>query len=218
MQTSDVLVTVPTRGSIRWETVTALEAARDYDGFPPILYQTGHLSVALTRNLIVERFMARDMPVLAMVDDDIAPPLNFVELLLPHMEEFDMVAIPHAAPHPNDSSIMHFTAYEMGDGGLLPKGLWPGVNAVDAVATGCVMINREVFETLGQHPFRISHDPTAIVVSDDFIFCEDMRRAGFKIGAFWNGQAADHFQTTSLVPLLQHQLESERKPETGVLL
>ena len=50
------MVAVPTRGAIRWETVTALEEARDCTpGLGPIVYQPGNLSVALTRNRIVEQ-------------------------------------------------------------------------------------------------------------------------------------------------------------------
>ncbi len=202
---SGVLISVPTRGAIRWETVTALEAARDYmgEGVPPIVYEAGNLSVAMTRNRIVDRFLATDCDLLAMVDDDVAPPINFVELLEPHMDEYAMVAIPHVAPHPADPSHLIFTAYEMADDGIRPKGLWTGINTCDFVATGCVVIRRDALVQLGPAPFRIAHDPQAPIKSDDFLFCADLQEAGLKVGAYWDGHPADHINVVNLTWLTE---------------
>jgi hypothetical protein len=207
---TDTLIAVPTRGQIQWQTVTALEAARDYmgPGTPPILYQEGSLSVALTRNRIVQKFMRTDHRFLAMVDDDIAPPINFVELLEPHMDEFAMVAIPHASPHPTEPSTMHLTAYdeELSSGDLKPTGLWTGINEVDAVATGCVLISRAALEQIGAHPFEMPNDPHARLRSDDLIFCRKLKRAGLRVGCYWVGEPVDHFRVVSLAPLMEREL------------
>lgn len=213
MTRPDVLITVPTRGMVRWETVTALEAARDYlgEGTHPILYQPGNLSVAMTRNRIVKRFLETDLAVLAMVDDDIAPPVNFVEMLLPYIGEYGMVAIPHSATHAHDPRKLHLTAYEAVPGeGFRPKGVWTGINQVDAVATGCVLIGRPVFDALGPAPFRVASDPGDMVASDDLLFCIDLHDAGFKVGAYWDGHPADHFTAVNLTPLTEEQLAGRR--------
>lgn len=210
MSLVDVLISVPTRGTIRWETVTALEAARDYmgEGTAPILYQPGNLSVAMTRNRIVKRFLETDYTMLAMVDDDIAPPINFVEMLRPHLGEYAMVSLPHPAPHPADPSVMCLTVYDESPGeGYRPKGLWQGINDADAVATGCVLISRTALEELGPAPFRVSADPDATVTSDDFLFCQDLKAAGFKVGAVWEGRPIDHFHVASLAPIAESQLQ-----------
>jgi len=203
----DVLISVPTRGQIQWQTVTALEAARDYmgPGTPPILYQEGNLSVALTRNRIVKRFLETDCTVLAMVDDDIAPPVNFVELLLPFLLDFAMIAIPHAAPHPLAPETLYLTAYdeELSSGDLKPAGLWQGINEVDAVATGCVLVGRHVFEAgaLGSAPFEIAADPRDRLQSDDLLFCRKLKLNGYRVGCYWDGRPVDHFRSVSLAPL-----------------
>lgn len=201
------MLAVPTRGQIGWQTVTALETARDYSsGLAPIIYQPGNLSVALTRNRIVQRFLASDCTSLAMVDDDIAPPINFLELLDPYVPEYGLVALPHPMPHPAEPGTMIFSSFEVEGDDLRPKGLWTGMNDVDAVATGCVVVSREALEELGPAPFRINHDPRAVLQSDDFIFCEDLRSAGYRIGCYWDGNFVDHFRSTGLEPLLAAQL------------
>lgn len=211
MSRPDVLIAVPTRGAIRWETATRLEGARDYlgEGTAPILYEPGNLSVAATRNKIVKRFLASDLTLLAMVDDDVAPPVNFVELLLPFMVEYAMVAIPHVSPHASDLSVLHLTAYEATEDGIQPKGLWEGINDCDFVATGCVLISRFALEELGPAPFRIADDPDAPIRSDDFLFCLDLREKGMKVGAYWGGQPVDHVTTANLSPLGARQLGRE---------
>jgi hypothetical protein len=206
----DVLLAVPTRGQIQWQTATALEAARDYMGedTPPIVYQEGALSVALTRNRLVKRFLETDCQVLAMVDDDVAPPINFVEMLLPFLDGRGMVALPHASPHPVEQDKIMLCVYELdpGSGFLRGAGVWGGINDVEAVATGCVLIGRHVLEELGPAPFRMPSDPDAFLQSDDLIFCADLRAAGYKIGCLWEGIPVDHFRPVSIAPLAQAAL------------
>ena len=202
-----IMVAVPTRGQIGWQTATALEAARDYSpALGPIVYQAGSLSVALTRNRIVARFLESGCEKLAMIDDDIAPPVNFLELLDPYVPEYAMVTLPHPMPHPSEPGTMIFSAFDVVEDGLQPKGLWTGINEVGAAATGCVLIGRECLEELGPAPFRISHDPRDAVQSDDFLFCEDLRKEGFRIGCYYDGHFVDHFRTAGLEPLLRAQL------------
>ncbi|HEY1249180.1 MAG TPA: hypothetical protein VGE97_09345 [Nitrososphaera sp.] len=188
------MIAVPTRGSIRWETVKRLnEITRNNPDLPPILYQAGNLNVALTRNRIVEQFMATDCQTLIMVDDDIVPPPHLLETLPNYIPEYAIVAIPHPMPHPINSEQLILTAYKDGK----PCDLTEGINEVDTVATGCCAIGREVFDTLR---FRMQDTGS---MSDDFLFCEDLRKAGYKVGAWWDGWFCDHITTVSLAPLFE---------------
>lgn len=202
-----IMVTVPTRGAVRWETITRLEQVRDdASNLMPILYQPGNLSVALTRNTIVHKFMQTDCTTLVMVDDDIVPPPHFLETLDRFIPEFGMVSIPHPMPHPVDKSKMILTAYNWGRDGLEPAPLMDGINQVDAVATGCVAISREAIEVLGSCPFKIENDPFAYVTSDDFIFCGELNEAGFKIGCWFDIWHCDHVTTVNVAPILEAQM------------
>lgn len=203
-----VLVSVPTRGSIHWQTVTALEGLRDATpGLRPILYQEGNLSVALTRNKIVKRFLETDCSVLVMVDDDIVVPPHLMEAIVPHVPEFAMVSIPHPMPGSDNASLV-LSAFQANSFGLILAELEQGLNEVDAVATGCVAISREALEKLGPNPFRIESDPDAEITSDDFLFCADLRAAGYRIGCWWDGWFCDHIRAVQLAPLMEARLHS----------
>lgn len=204
-----VLVSVPTRGSIHWQTVQSLEALRDdTPGLRSILYQEGNLSVALTRNKIVKRFLETDCEVLVMVDDDIVVPPHLMQSIVPRIPEFAMVSIPHPMPAADNSTLV-LSAFKANVFGHLNLAeLEPGLNEVDAVATGCVAISREALEALGPHPFRIEHDPDADITSDDFLFCADLRAAGYRIGCWWDGWYCDHIRAVQLAPLMEARLHS----------
>lgn len=201
----NVLVSVPTRGEIAWQTVTRLEAVRDeHPALPPILYQPGNLSVALTRNTIVDAFLASPYETLVMVDDDVVPPPHFLETLL-DAHGYALAAIPHVMPHPADPGKLILTAYEAAGSAYAPCELENGWNTVAAVATGCVALTRAAIERLGPAPFRIAHDPAAPITSDDFLLCSDLADAGLTVGCFWDGWHCDHVTTVGLAPMLEAQ-------------
>lgn len=211
----NVFLSVPTRGQIQWQTVTRLEQIRDENqGLPPILYQPGNLSVALTRNRIVKQFLASSCDTLIMVDDDVVPPPHLLESLLPIADGFGMVAVPHSMPSPSDPGRLVLTSFQETRDGLVGCDLAFGLNEVAAVATGCVAISRAALVSLGANPFRIENDPDAVITSDDFLFCADLRKAGFKIGCWWDGWYADHLSTVSLAPIFELQ-SREMSPLAG---
>jgi hypothetical protein len=169
-------------------------------GLRPILYQEGNLSVALTRNKIVNLFLDTECDYLVMVDDDVVPPpesLTYLPELLEANDDYGMIAVPHVMPLPGQPGRLILTAF--GDVEDLVKGL----NEVDLVATGCVGISRAALVALGENPFWIENDPTATIQSDDFLFCKDLHEAGFKIGAWYDGWYCDHLTTVSLAPLYE---------------
>lgn len=199
-----ILLSVPTRGQIQWATVTRLDEIRDKGFLDPILYQPGNLSVAQTRNKIVQKFLAGDWEALAMVDDDIVPPPYFLELA-ERLDEFALIASPHPMPHPRNPGEVILTAFDYGWDGLSPAEIdLDGYAECGAVATGAVIIRRDVLE---QIKFRITDDPTETVTSDDFAFCENLRNAGFRIGyEIRGGWFSDHHSTVSLAPLIENRL------------
>lgn len=203
-----ILLAVPTRGTVSWQTITRLSEARDVTpGLRPIVFQPGNLSVALTRNRIVQTFLATDCETLVMVDDDVVPPPHFLESLGRLIPEYAMAGIPHVMPNPTDTSRLILTAFMSADDGLTAAELDDGANDVDAIATGCVAVSRQALVALGPNPFRISNDPD-VPVSDDFLFCADLKAAGFRVGAWWDGWPCDHISTVSLGPLFESQLSA----------
>lgn len=210
MQPSDVLIAVPTRGTVQWSTATRLEAIRDrYPGMAPILYEPGNLSVALTRNRIVKKFMDGPWQALAMIDDDVIPAPHFLELAA-HLDgsEFGMVCMPHPMPNPKNQGQLMLGIFAEVEGGFIPIPPQRGLHECDAVATGAVVISRAALVTVGKHPFRITHDPDAEVQSDDLLFCRDLRKHGLKVGYYMDGWFSDHHSVVALAPLVENAMEA----------
>ncbi len=200
-----ILLSVPTRGAIHHATVTRLEEIRDtHPGMAPILYQEGHLNVALTRNQITQHFCAGAWDVLAMIDDDVAPPHGFLTLV-EHLTTYSMVGVPYLQS--TAEGRVDYTIYEdHPEGGFMFAEPELGLNECDALAAGCIMIHRRVFDVLGDTPFRMSDDPRS-PASDDLVFCQAMRHAGFTIGYWWDGTPADHYPASvTLAPLKERMM------------
>ena len=199
-----VLISVPTRGLVTCQTASRLEAVRDRSpGMRPILYQPGAASVAYNRNLIVKWFLESDAEVLVMVDDDIVPPLDFLDALLPIPEGFGMVGIPYPIPDPKSGVPMH-CVYELDDElGIRAADMEFGLNECDAIATGCVAIRREALEYLTSNCFRFDANPDSVIHGEDIIFCQDLREAGWKIGYTADAGFCDHIRVTSLEPIVE---------------
>ncbi len=199
-----IMLAVPTRGQIAWQTVTQLEAIRDANpSLGPILYEPGNLSVAAVRNQIVRKFMETDKEVLVMVDDDVVPPPHLLDITR-FLPEYGMVGVPY--PLWRSDQGLFLSAYRMHDDGLRVAELEDGMNDVDALATGCCAIHRSTLELFGRNPFRFDNSEALESTSEDFIFCTDLRDRGLKIGCWWDGWYADHIRAVGLAPLLEAQL------------
>ncbi len=200
-----ILLAVPTRGQVAWQTVVRLNDIRDETpGLGAILYEPGNLSVAQTRNQIVRKFMDTAKDVLVMVDDDIVPPPHLLERCFANMDGHAMVGVPY--PLWRQDQGLFLSVFRRGPDGLKLAELGDGMNEVDALGTGCVAITREALVALGRNPFRFDNSPEFESTSEDFIFCSDLQAAGFTIGAWWDGWYADHVRTVGLAPLMETQL------------
>ena len=208
---TSILLSVPTRGQISWQTVTRLEEIRDkHSGLPPILYEPGNLSVAQTRNQIVRKFLNTTHDVLVMVDDDIVPPPHLLESVIPLIPEYGMVGIPY--PLWQSQPGLFLSVFRLkGQDLKLVQNFQEGINDVDALGTGCVAISRDALVALGRNPFRFDNSPEYESTSEDFIFCADMRDAGLKIGCWWDGWYADHIRAIGLAPLMESQLRQSSR-------
>ncbi len=138
-----------------------------------------------------------------MVDDDVVPPPGLLEIcdwVRPGRSELDVVGIPYPTWEAGNGMLL--TAYDRTVDGWKPRGLEPGMNVVDGVGGGCVAISRRVLEALGSDPFRFDGTDT----TEDFVFCDDVHAAGFKIGSWWHDQYADHVRVAGLSPIWQEKI------------
>jgi hypothetical protein len=128
------------------------------------------------RNVIANEFLATDCTHLLMVDSDVVPPNDVVNMI------------------DNDVPVCSAYARVNIDGELIPIGVTKnengyhhdykhskaGLHKVDAVGTGCILIKREVFEQLERPFFRFQYDNDGILVKgEDFAFTERVKDVYF---------------------------------------
>lgn len=199
---------MPTRGLVSWATATRLSEIRDRARtLPPVYYQPCPMSVALARNQIVQRFLEGPWKVLAMVDDDVIPPPEFLSLA-DKLPGYAMLGWPY--PLVQDQRELVLSVYTETPDGYVPIVPQEGLRECGAVGTGCVVIDRDALEAVGRNPFRIASDPNAAILGEDFLFCRDLARIGRKVGYWWDGRLTDHFRIVSLAPLLANAWEGRR--------
>lgn len=183
-----VLVCVPTRGYPWHETAKALEPYNPQ-------YVLEKLNVANARNRIVREFLKTKADVLVMCDDDVIPPVGFVEALL--NTPYDVVSAPTPiAKFPRHPIFLN--SFNVNDEGRFYTVPTPGQDTphipVDAVGTGCVLIHRRVLAHPAlKRPFDQKVDEDGVVITgQDLNFSNRVKDAGFSIGANYD-VLCDHF-------------------------
>ncbi len=163
MQESKLFIGIPNTGTLRTELVTWLMRQKATI-FMPQLKPHDHC-----RNAIVMQFLATDCDWLLMVDSDVVPPDNVVDMIY------------------NDVDVCSAHVSTFNNGEVIPVGMTkddngyhhnfehsrPELHQVDAVGTGCILIKRKVFDTLDRPYFRFKYDENGLLINgEDFDFCE----------------------------------------------
>ena len=181
-----VLLAVPTRGTVWFETANALAP------YGP-QYVREKLSVASGRNRIVREFLKTEAEILVMCDDDVIPPPDFVENLVGCPYDVIGAPVPIAKMPAHEVFLNVFQVTETGAIRTIevpPTGHVP----VDAVGSGLIAIHRRVLEHPDlTHPFEQQLDDDGVIlVGQDLRFCQRVKDAGFTVGVCMEAMC-DHF-------------------------
>jgi len=132
------------------------------------------------RNTIVHDFLLTDCTHLMMVDDDIVPPFEALERLLFHGKDIIAAACPLIGPNRDGELITTMNAYDLDENKAFTIVESTGLRKVAAVGTGCMMVKREVFETLRVPPFLTEYNVDGIKYrGEDLNFCHQAKLEGF---------------------------------------
>lgn len=148
----------------QWSSQKTIQATVVYH---PFLSPVDH-----ARNVIVHDFLRTDYTHLMMVDDDIVPPVDALERLLFHNKDIVAAACPLIGPNKKGELTTTMNAYNLDVNDQYAIVDSTGLQKVDAVGTGCMMIKREVFESMRVAPFVTEYNADGIKYrGEDLNFC-----------------------------------------------
>ena len=157
-----VFVAIPNTGTLRTELVQWL-MMMDIKPFMPQARPHDYC-----RNIIVDEFLKSDCDYLLMIDSDVVPQNNVLEMVKNNV--------------PVCSAFVRTNV----NGELIPVGMTknkdgyyhdykhskPNLHKVDAVGTGCIMIKRTVLESMEKPYFKFVYKNGMLTNGEDFDFCD----------------------------------------------
>ena len=202
---NNVCIAIPTKdGNIYFELVLRLLAWANQKTIPvQIMIEPFQSPIDHCRNSIVKRFLSTNCTHLLMIDNDIVPPTDTLERLLFHNKEIIGAICPVIGPDKNNKLMKSYNAYHRDVMGKYLQHDWPdssGLEEVDAIGTGCIMIKRKVFED-GKLLFTTEYDEEGIKwTGEDISFCENAKDISIQIYADYKLKCK-HIKSCNLLEL-----------------
>lgn len=194
MKQKTIYLCILNQGEIRTDLAQVINLIIQNDSYRIYLTYPTSKPITNNRNTIVQKFLASDADYLMMIDDDIIPPPNILNLV-----DFDKdIATPLMFVKQKGTLLPLFLKrnkdgiYDVDD--YMNK---VGMQEADATGTGCIVIKREVCEKM-KHLFRNEYDEDGIkTLGNDLSFCQRAKELGFRIWVHLD-YVADHHYTDSL--------------------
>ncbi len=184
-----IYLAILNQGEIRTDLSQMINLFIQNDSYRLMLTYPAAKPIVNNRNTIVQKFLATDCDYLMMIDADIIPPPNALNLA-----DFDKDIITPLMFVKQKGMLIPLFLKRNKDGiydaaDYLGK---VGLQEVDATGTGCIVIKREVLEKM-KHPFENKYDEDGIkILGNDFYFCQKAKKLGFKIYVHLDYVASHH--------------------------
>lgn len=183
-----IYIAVLNQGSVRPELAYLLTDLTHQNKYRLYLAYPAAKPISNNRNKIVKDFLSKpEYDYLMMLDNDIIPPLNVLDLV-----DFDKDVIGGVCFAYMDNAIVPLVVdyntpenIAKGDKPFLVKELEgdEGLVECDAIGSGLIIMKREVLEKV-KAPFSNRYDEDGIkTMGLDFSFCDKARQLGYKVFA-----------------------------------
>ncbi len=192
-----ILIALPTDGMIHNKTVgTVLAMVLQNTKYELDTYVSAMQGIGEHRNIIVKDFLAGDYDFLLMIDDDNPPPVNILELV-----ELDKEVIGLPTPiNMNHIQGINDIRWNVFKDELPIKDAGQGLEEVEMVGTGCILIRRDVLEKI-KHPFTtVRNEEDLRTIGTDTAFCKKCNDQGIKIYTHWDYKCR-HFKEVDLLTM-----------------
>lgn len=163
------------------------------------------------RNEFVRRFLESDCDIMLFLDSDVVPPIHLPDLITIHGNKGWLAA---GAPYPlwmtapgTADMAVQFTSYKGNattDSGNKGFSLSPvpkqGTEWVDGLATGCLLLRRELFSQLKKPYFEFKRHPETceVIEGEDLGFALKLQKLGIKFFCD-HGMICGHFKRVNLL-------------------
>jgi len=196
IQKKRIFVAVLNQGNIRPELVLLLHELSNQDKYDLLISYPSDKPIAYNRNKIVQRFLSRkDMDYLMMIDSDIVPPENILNLVDYQKD----IITPVLFAYQGDKVLPLAVRLRKEDGFYTPidPQETTGLQEVDGNGTGCMIIKRNVLEKI-RSPFLNRYDADGMKkLGLDFAFCRDAKAKGFSVWCHFD-YICDHYTVVNL--------------------
>ena len=191
-----VLAAIPNEGQICAEMGFVVARLANYRECETKIYMPQARPIDNNRNQIVKKFLEGTWDYLLMIDSDNPPKRNPLELV---KLDKDVIACP--TPQWNDEGggyPLYFVAMDKVKEGYREHKEKRGLQEVDAIGAGCILIARRVLEKVKAPFMRIWNEEGIADLGLDFNFCEKAKEQGFKIWAHYD-YPCSHYKTIDLL-------------------
>ena len=149
------------------------------------------------RNLTCKLALEQGFDYFITIDHDVTPLKNTIDLVM-----LDLDVVGFAVPQWNaiDKFPIYFVGMDRVPDGYKEHKEKDGLQLVDAVGSGCLVIARRVLEKV-KEPFVRKWKDGFSTTGLDFYFCEKAKELGFKVFCHYDYQA-DHWKEVSLLSVL----------------
>lgn len=192
-----IYIAIPNRGNIVTELVMNLIQWTHNPKYDiKISAPSGLFPLDNARNIIVKDFLETDYEYLWWIDDDIVPIVETLDRLI--KADVDAIgATCFSMKSDNGSYFPYPVTLRFNDEKRYEVYYGSSIEEVDAIGGACVLVKREVYETI-ERPYEfLYHRDGTLALTCDFYIWQKVKEAGFKLWVDF-GVTCDHVRTCSI--------------------
>jgi GT2 family glycosyltransferase len=187
-----IQISVLTEGFLRKELSNLLSFWNNNNHFDLSIELTEDKPIEHCRNSIVQRFLASKNEWLIMIDNDVVPPQNMLELI--NLDK-DILILP--VPICQFNSIMYNVYLLDKEGYWEPVKNRKGLIEINSGGTGAIIIRRNILEKI-EAPFERNYDKKGLaILGSDLFFCTKAKELGYRIYTHMDF-VCSHYRTVDL--------------------
>ena len=196
-----VLVTILHQGWVRPELAAKLAAIKVDSRADVEIVFTSLQPSENNRNNNVKLALDGGYDYLISIDHDNPPLRNPIDLVLLDRDVVGFAVPQWNTSDPRERYPVYFVGMDKVKNGYKEHKNKKGLQEVDAVGSGCLVVSRRVLEAV-KDPFVRKWKNGIAITGLDFYFCEKAKKKGFKIYCHYD-YICDHFKELSLLEVLK---------------